>query len=107
LHRLLNATVQLSLTGSAQKLDSDSKPASPLFEPLQLPEQQSLLSVHCCATATQHGVLTETSHTAPFGPASTSAPTPVESLVHGSPVAAIESKARAKHGTRRFIALQA
>jgi hypothetical protein len=107
LHRLLRATEQPSSAGSAQVLPASSpKPASS-FEPLQLPKQQSLLSLHESLTPPQQVMGSKVPHTAPFAPASTPTLTPVESLLQGSPVAAIESKARAKHGTRRFIALQA
>jgi hypothetical protein len=45
LHRLLRAAVHPSFAGAAHVLVSETKPPSP-FEPLQLPPQQSLSSVH-------------------------------------------------------------
>jgi hypothetical protein len=107
LHRLLSATVQPSLNGSAHVLpESTNPPPSPPPEPLQLPVQQSLLSPHGWSTATQQGVLTVLSHTAPFLPTLVVLPVPVLLLEQGSPVAAIERRARARQETRRFIAVE-
>jgi hypothetical protein len=111
LHRLLSATVQPSLNGSAHVLPESPKvppnpPPSPPPEPLQLPLQQSLLSAHPWSTATQQGVLTVTSHTAPFLPTLMVLPVPVLLLEQGSPVAARERRASARQGTRRFIAVE-
>jgi hypothetical protein len=113
LHRLLRAMVHPSFAGSAQVLpppsNAPNSPPSPLeLEPLQLPVQQPLLSLHGSSTPAQQVTATKTSHTAPFGPASNVVAEPTEPpSLQGSPVAAIESKAKARHGTRRFIVIEA
>jgi hypothetical protein len=110
MHRLLSATVQPSLNGSAHVLPASPRvppnpPPSPPPEPLQLPPQQSLLSAHAWSTATQQGVLTRVSHTAPLLPTFVVVlPVPVVLLEQGSPVAARERRASARQETRRFIA---